>query len=390
MIALLWIISLALAIWGYSHFWAKITAGQVTLSIRINEEMIVEEDVVEIWTVLENRSWMPIPWFEVTHPVPEGLLVQDGEFWRDEIIYRTYLFPRQRVQRRHLVRCEKRGVHRFERAEVQFGDGIGLKDIHDVLLTGAHLIVRPRLLENDQLPVRLNELIGERAVVRWYQEDTSRLQGIRSYQLGDPYKNIHWAATARTGQLMIKQFETTSETDFYVLLNTQFFDPYWLGNIRAVLEQQCRLAATYFRLAADLGYSYGLYTNASWVGVGPLSVPCDRLPGHFDTLYGALGGMIDRANCPFSDVLESLRGRLRSGSTLVIMTGFWNEAIAMEVEHLRGEGHNIVVIAYDKIAGQMRGLSPAVPVIPLIVEDAVAEMFDDGVASLRQGEANIA
>lgn len=377
MIALLWILSLALAIYGYSHFWAKTTSGQVVLQIRTSDEMIVEGDQAEIWTVLENRSWMPIPWFEIAHPVPEGMLVLDGNEWRTEIVYRTYLFPRQRVQRRHIVRCDRRGLHRFERAEIQFGDGIGLKDIHDNLLSGAQIVVRPRLLGEDQLPVRLQELVGERAVVRWYQEDTSRLQGIRSYQLGDPYKNIHWAATARTGQLMVKQFETTSETDFYVVLNTQFFEPYWLGNIKAVIDQQCRLAATYFQLAADQGYSYGLYTNASWVGAGPLHVPCDRLPSHFDTMYQALGGLIDRANCPFVDVLEGLRGRLRNSSTLVVMTGFWSDEIAMAVEHLRSEGHNIVVVAYDKVAERLQGLSHSVPVIPLIVEDAVEEMFEE-------------
>lgn len=43
-------------------------------------------------------------------------------------------------------------------------------------------------------------------------------RGIRSYNPGDPIKHIHWASTARTGNVMVKEFESGSGLSMKLLL----------------------------------------------------------------------------------------------------------------------------------------------------------------------------
>ncbi|HEU4962648.1 MAG TPA: DUF58 domain-containing protein [Bacilli bacterium] len=378
MTAISFIISLIVLVWGYSTLWARWTEGQIGLGLHIEEERVTEGEPATLVLTLENRSWLPIPWLELSQDMPKGVAVEVDDEWQDGIVYRTFLLPRQRLHRRYRIKST-RGPHKFDRAEVTYGEGLGLKDLFEFIYSDGTFTVRPRLLNEQELAIPLPELIGEKSILRWYAEDTSRMLGTRSYQMGDPYKHIHWAATARTGQLMVKQFETTSETDFLVLINGQFFNPFWSGTKRKVVDLQCRLAATLFAYAEREGYTYGLYSNASWTGLGGLTVAPDRSPLHFEAMMTALAGLISRASSPFAEHLMGLRGRMKPGSTVVLMTAYWDAEIALAIEHLRGEGHHLVLIAFGDFGTRLNGLSPAVPVIPyqLDAEEDVAELEDD-------------
>ncbi|MGB8954403.1 MAG: DUF58 domain-containing protein [Tumebacillaceae bacterium] len=368
MTALLWIATLIGLIYGYSRFWNRETTGKIILTVRAEDNHLTDGDIAVLWFTLENRSWLPIPWLELLQRLPEGMQAHVMEQWKDEIVFRTFLLPRQRVQRRYEVRCA-RGLHKFDKADVQYGDGVGLRAVGAQLEARETVLVRPRLLEELDLTIRLTELVGEKSVVRWYQEDTSRLQGVRTYQMGDPYRHIHWAATARTGGLMVKQFETTSETDYYVVMNQQFFDPYWTGTIRAVVEHQCKLAATLLRQADEQGYLTGLYSNAGWSGIGGLHVPVGRAQDHFEVMLQSLGAILPRPTGPFADLLQSLRGRLGDRSTIMMFTAYWSPEIALAVEQLRSEGHHIVLVAYGNVAVRLNGLSPSIRVVPIELEE---------------------
>ena len=43
-------------------------------------------------------------------------------------------------------------------------------------------------------------------------------RGIREYVQGDPIRHIHWKTTARTGKLMVKEFDTGSGLNLAVML----------------------------------------------------------------------------------------------------------------------------------------------------------------------------
>jgi uncharacterized protein (DUF58 family) len=50
---------------------------------------------------------------------------------------------------------------------------------------------------------------------------TTNVSGIRNYVPGDSFNRIHWASTARTGQLMVKEFELDPVADVWIFLDME-------------------------------------------------------------------------------------------------------------------------------------------------------------------------
>src|SRR5438552_3227765 len=50
---------------------------------------------------------------------------------------------------------------------------------------------------------------------------TPNVSTIRDYQPGDSFNRIHWRSTARTGQLMVKEFELDPTAEVYLVLDMQ-------------------------------------------------------------------------------------------------------------------------------------------------------------------------
>lgn len=375
---ILWMILLAGMVWVYGELWIKATTGKIRWTIEISEEPIMEGDEVQLWTSLENHSWLPIFWIHLIQPLPEGVGIRLEKEVGTRIVSRTFLLPRQRVKRPYTLICETRGEKRWDRATLEIGDGMGLKKRQEILDPDISIRVRPEPLEKVELQLKLDSLLGEQTVQRWFHEDPSRLAGIRPYMSGDSYKQVHWAATARRGELMVKQFEPSSEAHFYVILNHQFYQLYLLRASKTIIDHQCRLAARLFTYAAEQGFSFGLFTNASWAGLGSMTVPARQSSDQLDVVMEALSRLLYLPDGPLVDLLGRLRQGVKYGSTLVLITAYVNQEIALAVDQLRAEGHNILIFISDPQV-ETKLLPPFIPVIPAYVT-ATTKEGEEGLA----------
>lgn len=337
-----WMLLLVGSIWFYSRLWRRWTDGKLFYRIRIPSEAKWEGDSLTVEMELENRSWLPLPWVALEQPLPP-VLRSEGEN-SDCLRWVTNLLPRQRVRAGFRLTCTRRGGYRWEQARLETSDGIGLEERWYQLDPGCSVLVRPRPLDEAELTPELRETLGEKVVRRWYQEDPSRLSGVRPWQEGDPFRRIHWAASARSEEWLVKQFETTSHTTLHLLLNFQFFELHRIGADSRVIDFSCRLAAHLFRQAEAMGLSYGLESNASWQGIGGMSVPAGNSPAHLDWTEEALGLLRPTAAESFSHLLNRLSGRLDPGAQLWVVTGYWDRRIAAGLERLRGEGHPLTLL----------------------------------------------
>lgn len=352
-------------VWGYTRLWGRIVGGKIRYSVAISEGRPREGEEIELRTVLENAAWLPVPWLQLSQPLPEGTVLLEEGSGSHLLRYATYLLPRQRVQRIHRLRCVRRGLQVLPTAEIRYSDGLGWKERMERLESGCRILVRPKPVERDAIPFRFREWIGEVAVRRWYQEDPSRLWGVRQFRPGDPYRHIHWAASARTGKWLVKQFETSSRTVLYGVLNHQLFEPHWLGSSPRRVDAQCRLAAALFRQSEELGLEYGLYSNGSWRGRRSLSIPPGRSPEHLEAVETALGRLLPQAQEPLADLLRRIREEVSNPSFFVVMTGYWDENLTSAAEALRRRGHDLVLVFFREPDEKVEGLDSATS-LPLV------------------------
>ena len=87
---------------------------------------------------------------------------------------------------------------------------------------------------------------------------------LRRYQAGDSHRLVHWKASARLRQLMVRQFAAESADGFFLWVTT----PAGRWAHEEQFELLCRLAAT---LAEDL-FTAGRLTGAAINGEEPIAI----------------------------------------------------------------------------------------------------------------------
>lgn len=107
-------------------------------------------------------------------------------------------------------------------AALTFGDALGLFDIEAFFPNPIAVKVFPRTIPLRGAPVRavggaLHEQVGLHHVRR--RGLSGELRELREHSHGDPFKMIAWKATARRGQLMVRDLENEIVTTHVVLLD---------------------------------------------------------------------------------------------------------------------------------------------------------------------------
>ncbi len=107
-------------------------------------------------------------------------------------------------------------------AALTFGDALGLFDIEAFFPNPIAVKVFPRTVALRGAPVRavggaLHEQVGLHHVRR--RGLSGELRELREHSHGDPFKMIAWKATARRGQLMVRDLENEIVTTHMVLLD---------------------------------------------------------------------------------------------------------------------------------------------------------------------------
>nr|WP_239536918.1 DUF58 domain-containing protein [Arthrobacter roseus] len=117
------------------------------------------------------------------------------------------------------IRSASRGMFPVGPLSAEFTDPFGLGRARHTVGTVDHLIVAPSPLD---LPV--STLSGTRglegnATTRRQANPSNDDVMTREYRSGDPMRRVHWAATARHGELMVRQEESVSTPQATIILD---------------------------------------------------------------------------------------------------------------------------------------------------------------------------
>ena len=107
--------------------------------------------------------------------------------------------------------------------------------------------------------------LGEHSTTRRLLEDPLQVAGVRDYVLGDDPRRIHWKATARTGALRSKVYETPALRRLLLLLDVWNYSEAAGGTDLEIQELTIATAASLGIWALDEGYMVGLLANCSMI-----------------------------------------------------------------------------------------------------------------------------
>ncbi|MFD9965437.1 DUF58 domain-containing protein [Amycolatopsis sp. NPDC058986] len=163
------------------------------------------------------------------------------------------LLPHKETERVYDLPTGRRGRHQVGPLTLDRVDPFGLGRAHVTTGDTTTLWVHPRVHPVRALagghPRHHHEGVASNDALR----GSFDLREVREYTVGDEVRHLHWKATARTGQLMVREYIDPDQPRFTVLLDTRFPD--------ALFEEAVDVAASLVAAAAGAGHRCRLVTS---------------------------------------------------------------------------------------------------------------------------------
>ncbi|ANF96156.1 DUF58 domain-containing protein [Paenibacillus bovis] len=310
---------------------------------------------VEMIEVLENGRALPLPWLRLEAMLPIAFqfagttdtVISEGTVYQNH----NSLFSlgrHTRIVRRHHMVCRQRGSFRMESALMTTGDLFGLARASRPVQVRIQMMVYPAYVPVQYMPEAYHSWQGDIETRRWINEDPFLITGVREYRTGDPMNQVHWRATARTGQLQVFQHGYSADPEVMILLNIELSEQMWsIVTEPVVAEYAISCAAT---AAADLigrGMKAGFGHNA----IMPSE---DEADARIWPAYGSeqltviLQSMAElqlRVRRPFPQFLHSLLAdEQKQKLDILIITPHYSAAMRTEVGKLEQAGSRVSIL----------------------------------------------
>ena len=194
-------------VWAWLNLqWTRIT--RQTRSRRSQVGKYAEERFI-----VENTGPLPKLWLEV----------RDRSELPGHLVSRVINSLPAHRQRSWAVKttCYRRGRFLLGPITLYSGDPFGLfllkRDIH----LASHIVIYPPTFTLPGFSPRIGQVSGGDALRRRTHYVTTNVAGVRDYVPGDSFNRIHWPSTARTGRLIVKEFELDPMADIWLFLDLE-------------------------------------------------------------------------------------------------------------------------------------------------------------------------
>ena len=271
--------------------------------------------------------------------------------------------------------CLRRGRYRLGPITLRSGDPLGIFELQKPI-PGTHpVLVYPATYEIPGFRLPPGHLPGGKIAHHRTHYLTTNVATVRDYVPGDSYNRIHWRSTARTGRLMVKEFELDPTSDIWLLLD---LDAAWhvsqpweepdITDIPAILQSQFlrkepALVPSTLEYAAAAAASIAQRYLAERRAVGLIAYSPQRKVLHLDRghrqftkLLEMLAVMEPTSTIAFDRMLMAERHYLTRTSTVVAITP---SADADWVKVLRDYRHSGISVTAVLVAASTFGPVPS-------------------------------
>lgn len=337
-------------------WWRRHALDGVIYTRRPHYRRAFPGEEVPLQIEIENRKWLPVSWLRVSDSWPEAVGPLEEEALGPSHIPRlgllTNLFTLhwfERTRREFTLRFRKRGLYSLGPAHLESGDVFGFYDMGRDVGLQDRLTVFPRLLPSSQLPWPTDDPFGEKSSPRSLYRDPNLPMGVRDYRPDDDFRQVHWPATARSGQLKSKVYQPVAARMDVVCLNVSTYSHHWEGTNPELLEHAIELAASLVARGMESGYQVGLISNGSLANSDqPFRILPARSTRQLALVLEALAGVTPLVTAPFARFLIREVPRLPYRASLTVISSVTPADLLEALLRLKSHGRRITLISLDQ------------------------------------------
>ncbi|OCT10495.1 hypothetical protein A8709_11880 [Paenibacillus pectinilyticus] len=331
--------------WGFRGLRIERTFN--TTHCHVGDELLMIETIV-------NRKLAPIPWLRLESTIHAGLIfnqmnnleVSSGSLFQNHRSLFS-LMPYTRIVRRHRVQAAKRGWYKLETIAATMGDLVGMQAASTTHRIFVELLVYPRLVHHDDIPILSSRWQGDVTVERWIMSDPFLVSGVREYRYGDTMNSIHWKATARSQKLQVYNREFTADPRLLIVVNSQVTETMWDAvTDPELVEKALSYAATLAEHAVSRGIPVGFGYNG-WLQHEP-GVPVYCAPeggwGQLEHLFQTMAKLAISCARSCEDFLDYGIELESEALDIILLTAFVSDSIAQSIARLEALGHSVFIV----------------------------------------------
>jgi hypothetical protein len=167
--------------------------------------------------------------------------------------------------------------------------------------------------------------------------------------VGDSLKDVHWAATAKTGEIKIKTHDYSASPNLLVLLNTEISKDQWgivLEDEAEPIEYGISLATSTIIWAMKNGLKAGFGTNGYLMDdedKKPVYVPHDGGAGGIKNILEVMCRVIISRQLTFFTYIEKLIAKNIRDTDILVLSTYADGGLKKQIEKLKDYGNNVHV-----------------------------------------------
>jgi len=201
----------------------------ISYDYKFSRKLIEIDEETEMISTVTNETRRFVPFIRMVESLPTGIKVLNKSVFIKKdtlgmgfLSYNSsiYLTSRSRLQRKLKIAFIARGRYVFPGAELRGGDFLGFKETREKYEVEKEVVVFPKAIKNQKIDQLVGGFLGDLSVRRFIMEDPILTIGTRDYTGREPFKQISWKHVARSNQLMVKQFDYTTEMVVTIFLDT--------------------------------------------------------------------------------------------------------------------------------------------------------------------------
>ncbi len=261
--------------------------------------------------------------------------------------------------------CSRRGRFQIGPLTLRSGDPFGLFPMETVVPDVRDLVVYPAVIDLVGFRLPVGDLPGGSATQRRTQFLTPNASGVRQYMPGDSFNRISWKSTARTGQLMVKEFELDPTSDIWIVVDMDMRH-HARANVSQTMQARAMLnspdGALPIEFWLDSTEEYSVTLGASLANhfleqtrnVGMIfnnhnydDILADRGPRQMTKILEQLAVMHADGRTPIAERLLTESIRFDRNSTVIIITPSTDEQWVRSVTQLVARGVRCVAVAIE-------------------------------------------
>lgn len=204
---------LLIGVTGFSYLWVRYVPSRLECGVSSEKRYSERGARIKVQVWVENPTLLPVTWLEL-HEDPAAARVPLGDLHLG-----AEVAPGETRMDFLWLYTPRRGMYTVGPLHVTTGDPFGIFAVRRTHASSAVVTVLPRVVPLQGLEIPLGQPFGPHRTRNRVFEDPSNLANLRDYRAGDSPRHIHWKATARYGELQVREYELHATTSLAVLLD---------------------------------------------------------------------------------------------------------------------------------------------------------------------------